>query len=690
MIYYKDLKFYDIKEKGRRLLFDDNIYTFDIETTSYLVLNDIIYPATEYLNFTEKEKKECIKKSCMYIWIFGINDDIYYGRTWNEFIDFLNMLEDYNSLNKYVYVHNLAFEFQYLKSILDFTNVLARKSHKVMNCECINYNIIFRCSLFLTNVALEEIPKIYNLDVKKQVGKLDYSKLRHSYTQLTEEELNYCEYDCLVLYYALKKERENYGDIKTIPKTSTGKVRRELQEITRTNYKYRRIVNNAINTDVHVFNMLQYGFMGGYTHANWIYADTVLKNVDSWDETSAYPYVMVTHRFPSSEFKKCNIKKRSDMMKSLCYLLHVKFYNIESKYYNNFISGHKGYHIRGAKYDNGRIISCDYIEMYLTDIDFYLILDTYKIESYEIDDCYFANYSYLPTEIINFILDKYVIKTEFKGIKEKELEYQKEKNKFNGIYGMSVTNNIRDEVIYDNDLKDFITRELSNEEIIEALNKEKSKSFLSFAYGVWVTAYARNNLIRNIIKLDDYVVYADTDSIKLVEGYDKNIFLEYNESVVKKIEYVSKRLNIPINKFMPCDKNGNKRILGIFESETEKNHLHTYDEFITQGAKKYAYKLDNKIHITVAGVPKKASCSLKDLNDFRDNYIFEYKDTNKMLNYYCDNMQPIEMTDFKGNKYIVSDKSGCCLVPTSYTLNKSLEYAELITDNSSKRSFFKE
>ena len=42
--------------------------------------------------------------------------------------------------------------------------------------------------------------------------------------------------------------------------------------------------------------------MGGYTHANWIYTDEIIKNVDSFDETSAYPYVLVTCKFPSSEF----------------------------------------------------------------------------------------------------------------------------------------------------------------------------------------------------------------------------------------------------------------------------------------------------------------------------------------------------------------------------------------------------
>ena len=45
--------------------------------------------------------------------------------------------------------------------------------------------------------------------------------------------------------------------------------------------------------------------------------------------------------------------------------------------------------------------------------------------------------------------------------------------------------------------------------------KEKAKAFLSFAYGVWVTAYARRNLLENALSLDDWSVYFDTDSIKL-------------------------------------------------------------------------------------------------------------------------------------------------------------------------------
>ena len=268
-----------------------------------------------------------------------------------------------------------------------------------------------------------------------------------------------------------------------------------------------------------------------------------------------------------------------------------------------------------------------------------------------------------------------------------EVEYAKEKNKFNALYGMSVTNMIRDEVAYDN-ITDWNERELTNDEIIEKLNEEKKKSFLSFAYGVWVTAFARSNLLKNVVKLDTYVVYCDTDSMKLKEGYNQEVIDDYNNFVVNKIKFVSKALEIPIEKYSPKDSKGKEHILGVFDNDG------FYEEFITQGAKKYAYTKwidkekikddtnvleikDNKakiLEITVAGVPKSGAL----------------KYTNKNLLMYCENQEKNVIIDYEGNEYEVDDKSGCCLVPTTYVLGKALEYSDLLSDNSSKRARFKE
>lgn len=441
----------------------------------------------------------------------------------------------------------------------------------------------------------------------------------------------------------------------------------------------------------------------GYVHANWVFANRIIKNVDSWDETSAYPYVMVTHKFPATEFRQINVTKFEQLKECFAYLIRVKFKNIKSKYYNNFISQSKCDRIYKGKYDNGRIIGADEIEITLTDVDLRFIFETYTFEEYEFLEVYYSIYEYLPKQFIEFILEKYVKKTEYKNVEGKEVEYALEKAKFNSLYGMSVTNNIKDEVIFDNE-KGWEEVPIENDTIIKMLEKEREEGFLSFSYGVWVTAWSRYNLLINLVKYDTNVLYADTDSLKLYGDYDINILKEYNKSVKERIKKVSEELEIDISKFSPKDIYGEEHTLGIFELDGQ------YEEFITQGAKKYAYTkwVDNKkikedanviekkeemskiIEITVAGVPKKGAKALKNLEEFRDNFIFDFKDTGKNLLIYNDEMIDFDLEDYQGNKELLKNRYGCVLVPTTYELGKSEEYAELITDESSARAIFKE
>ena len=690
MKYWTEYRGHEVDILGKKKKVDNTIYTFDIETTSYLMIGDRIISARDYQSLSDDEQEKCIKQACMYVWQFSINEDVYYGRTWDEFKLFLNRLEANDDTKKIVFVHNLSFEFQAIWSVLRIKSVMSRKSRKLLTCQLEDYNIELRCTLMLSNLKLEKLPEVYQLPVKKKVGDLDYTLLRTPATPLTDRELGYCEFDCLVTYWYVKTELETYERVDKLPVTSTGKVRKQLQHLVLNNPSYVRKVSRQINTNPRVFNMLVDAFAGGYTHANYIYADEVLKNVDSYDETSAYPYVLVTCRFPSSEFKRSLVKSVEQMSPNFAYLLTVRIKRLKCKYLNHFISSSKCKEIKGRpNYDNGRIITAKEIEITCTDIDLRFILDSYYYDSYEIIECYYSIYDYLPIEYVNFILDKYVSKTKLKNVEGKELAYNREKQAFNALYGMTVTNTICAEVSFAN-YEEWLESPLSNNQIMEKLCKDKKKGFLNFAWGVWCTAYARDNLLRRVLDLDDYVVYCDTDSCKVVQGYDKSIFEKYNQSVEDKIRKVSKERNIPFERFAPSDIRGNAHLLGVFECETGKGRDVTYDEFITQGAKKYAYKIDGEIHVTVSGVPKEggADC-LKSLDEFRDDLVFDFDHTNKLTLAYNDNQIPVTITDYLGKVYTVTDKSGICMLPTTYKLGKSLDYAELITDECTERARFR-
>ena len=690
MRYWKDYKGHDVDILGKSKKIDNTIYTFDIETTSYLILDGKVISARDYPKLTDEQQENCIKQSCMYIWQFSINDTVYYGRTWDEFKQFLDLLEQNDNTKKIVFIHNLAFEFQHIWSVVRVKSVMSRKSRKLMRCFLEDYNIEFRCSLMLSNLKLEKLPEVYQLPVQKKVGDLDYSKIRTPSTPLTDKEMEYCEFDCLVTYWYIKTELETYKRVDKLPITSTGKVRKQLQRIVLSNMSYVYKVGKQINTDPVVYNMLVDAFAGGYTHANYLYTDEVLDNIDSYDETSAYPYVLVSCKFPSTKFTKCYIKRVEDMLPCFAYLITVKIKNIRSKYYNNFISASKCIEIKGKpNYDNGRIISAKEVTITCTDVDLKFYLDAYKYESYEIVTAYKSVYNYLPIEYVNFILDKYVLKTKLKNVEGKELEYAREKAAYNSLYGMTVTNTIRADVNFVN-FDEWVEKPLTDSEIMTKLFKDKKRGFLNFAWGVWCTAYARDNLLRRVLDLDEYTVYCDTDSCKVCQGYDKSVFDSYNKSVVAKIQRVCKERGIDFDRFAPADMKGNKHLLGVFECETGKGRSVTYDQFITQGAKKYAYVVDGGIHVTVSGVPKSggAKC-LKSLDEFRDDLVFDFKHTNKLTLAYNDDQMPVTITDYLGNDYHVTDKSGICMIPTTYKLGKSLDYAQLITDESTERAKFK-
>lgn len=663
---------------------DDSIYTFDIETSSILLLNGDVINSDKYDDLTDSDKDKCIKIGFMYIWMLGINDNVFYGRTWEELRIFLGKL---NKRKKDIFIHNLSFEFQFLSGNFKLINVFARKERKVIKCEMEEYNITFRCTYYMTNVALSKLTDVYNLPVEKKCGDLDYSLVRNSKTPLTATELLYCEYDCLVIYYYIKQELSMYKKFNKIPNTLTGRVRKELQARVLKNYNYRSKLQKCINTDPHIYNLLIDCFAGGYTHANWLYVNEVIKNVVSWDFTSSYPFVMLVEKYPSTTFKKCNVSNiKSILYDDFAYIINIEFKNIKSNYFNNIISKSKAYYIENGVYDNGKIVSASLLKIVINEIDLKIIQEFYSFDEYNILEIYYANKSYLPYELLDFILNKYHNKTAYKNVSGKEYLYSIEKSKYNSLYGMCVTNNIKDNIEFNNEGL-WTTKKISNYDILDKLSVERKKGFLSFAYGVWVTSYSRYNLLSNVRLLDEYTIYCDTDSIKLTEGYDINVIYNYNKQVDDKIKQVANFYNIDIKRFEPVDCKGIQHKIGLFDKDGE------YLYFKTLGAKKYCYidKATEKLHITVAGVPKKGVSALKNnINNFNDNLFFNACDTGKKQIFYNDEQPVIKVIDYLGNEDVISEKKGICLMPCSYTLSKSLVYAPKLNDISSKRKKYEE
>ena len=110
-----------------------------------------------------------------------------------------------------------------------------------------------------------------------------------------------------------------------------------------------------------------------------------------------------------------------------------------------------------------------------------------------------------------------------------------------------------------------------------------SNIFLAYPVGVWVAAYARNNLWELILQLDERVVYGDTDSLKgPFTREDVEIINDYNDWIELRQSEVINHLRLFPNAFTPKTPKGVVKSLGVFEEEEP------WLEFKTLGAKRYA------------------------------------------------------------------------------------------------------
>ena len=464
---------------------------------------------------------------------------------------------------------------------------------------------------------------------------------------------------------------EHDGDnLYTFPLTSTGYVRRDAKKaMSQVNYRF---VKEQL-PDYEIYKMLREAFRGGNTHANRYYTNYTLHNVHSADRSSSYPDVMCNCKFPISEFyrlgdigyeevvKMIGKRQKACIMRVAITGLHLTRIDWGCPY----LSLSKCRHIENALEDNGRIISADYLETTVTDIDMKIILQEYSFTDIKFYDVATARYGYLPEQLIKTICQYYHYKTELKNVPGQELLYMKSKNKLNSLYGMCAQDPVKQSILFiENDFKE------QNENEAELLLAYNKKAFLAYQWGVWVTAWARYRLEEGIQLAHGDVndpdapqfVYCDTDSVKYLGEID---LTKFNTERIKD----SKRSGA-----YATDPKGITHYMGVYEKE------HDMCEFRTMGAKKYVYREtpDDKLVCTIAGVSK--SLGGKELEEhggitaFHEGFTFDKAGGLEAV--YNDNPGKCDIVR-DGHQLKIT--SNVVLRPSTYTLGLTADYKQLLT-----------
>ena len=659
----------------------DKIYynlamSFDIETSSfYEDKNGVIYTNDDYRKLKNTVKAE--KKAIMYIWQFAIEENVIIGRTWNDFLYFCKKLYDYLNLKEryiVVYVHNLSYEFQFICKWFNWVDIFADSERKPIKAMT-DSHFIFKCSYRLSGYSLEVLANnLKSHNIKKMVGDLDYNLIRNSKTPISKEELKYCENDVLIVTSYIDEQINEFGNIEKIPLTQTGKVRRYVRKQCFQNKEYQYFIKE-LTIEKPEYMLLKNAFMGGFTHCNAMYTNKICQNVTSYDFTSSYPTVLISEKYPMSKGKEVYITTETELLnliKNYCVLVDLQFTNIKTSFmYEQIISYSKCRNVKNPLINNGRIVQADTLTISCTDVDFLNIRDFYKWDSMKIGLCYIYKKDYLPKEFIKTILHLYKSKTELKGVDGKEVEYLHSKELLNSLYGMCVTSIVHDTVNFNG--AEWTTENGNLEEELKNYNTDKNR-FLFYHWGVWCTAYARNNLYTGIRECKDDYIYSDTDSIKIFNAdKHKNYFEKYNEWIVQKLEKCLKYHNIPLDYISPKTIKGDIKTLGIWDFDG------FYTDFKTLGAKRYIYRKDDKISITVCGLSKKSGKEFienqqKPFLFFNDGMFVDCEHTGKMTHTYIDREIENVITDYLGNQAYYHEKSFIHLEKTDYLLSLSDMY----------------
>lgn len=669
-----------------KIAWSDNTLCFDIETSSFWVDEDgdIIPFDYELSEDFFKVAKPC---SLCYIWQFSCNDTVWYGRELNQINEVLKALQQVSNCKKIIWVHNLAYEFQFLQNYIKPQNVFAREIRKPMKFEVLDGDIEFRDSLSLTRLSLDSWGK--SVGVKKKTGDLNYHTLRTPLTKLTEKELGYCEFDLRVMYAGLDVYKKRYEHLFAIPLTQTGEVRLDVKKACKKEGANMFVTSCQPYTIAEYF-MLKDCFSGGDTHANARWADRTLSDLESQDFTSSYPAVLCSEKFPCESFSQINVGDFKENDENYCYCIKVHCDHIKSKRSNTYLSSSRCTTLRDGSHDifdfecdNGRVYEGSDIEFWCTDIDLQDFKECYDITGFKILECWRAKKDYLPHYIIDCILSYYVGKTELKGVAGQEDLYMFLKQKLNGIFGMCVQDLLAEHVEYYDGSWRHSTGDL--EEVQQVLNDihEKNRSFVSYSWGVFCTAYARHNLWKGILHHDEWIVYYDTDSIKLPRKKIDRVWLNnYNKEIVEKIEKCLEARGIDKEKACPKDIKGIEHPLGVWDYDGH------YINYRTLGAKRYCYRSDineggdGKLHITVSGVKKSAAVLLNNkISNFKTGFKFDGNTMDQLgcgkqlLSYIDGTMDNMELPDGYKMNYV---KFGICMRPIGYDLTISSDYEDFL------------
>lgn len=707
------------RKNKKTVYYKDIICVMDTETTSYY---HPVYGKTAW----------------MYEWSLCVNGEVIIGREWWQYHHTMAKIREALNVDMVsrlpVYVHNLAFDWQFFARQMQWADIFAidaRTPVRALTTDGFEY----RCSYILSGlpVAKMEVPDtrrtamlIPPSKLRKMVGDLDYRKVRTPETVLSDEEIKYCINDVrVVAEWLAQKLADNNDTLASVPMTRTGYVRRDCRRATVNgkNGKIYRSVIQSLKLDYPTYMSIKEVYAGGFTHADHKWVGYKVPNVRSYDLTSSYPTVMVAKaEYSISSFLDVYPTTMAEFDKYLqnnCCMFTVRMRNVRPTQGHDHESPISLSHCRNraeiekwekdgvARINNGRVYESPEVIIRICEIDYRIFRKFYDFDITidDISDMMISAKGYLPAELIDIVLQYYELKTTLKNVPGEETMYAKYKEYVNSLYGMCATDVLKDVNIFDgNEWK----KEALEPEELERVNASKNR-FLFFAWSYQVTALARERLFGAIEELGDDYLYSDTDSVKFINpASHQQYFDDANAAIIADLQAACAHHGIDPARISPKNRKKKHCPLGVWDYDGD------YLFFKTLGAKRYMYTaleeimvdeydddgptgrkigsgwFEKRIHTTVAGLSKKQFPTfLETTSDPYDTFDVDLtvpkEYTGKLTHTYIDEKHIMMITDYQGHKSKIKTHGMVHLEPQEYHMGMADSYARFLgwctTDN---------
>lgn len=633
------------------------------------------------------ETTQINEKTFMYIWQFGFMTEtlkqvVVYGRTWEEFKKLLRVLEKRFGLRDntrlIIWIANTSYEFSFIHKYLQNDELFAKTRHNPLYFR--QGGIEFREALSISQGGLEYLAKTWTT-TQKAVGDLDFSIPRNSQTPLSEKEWGYVCNDVIILSEFSKRIFDDYIiKEKYIPLTSTGILRHDLRKKAIENDDhperlYEWIKRLHPRTKADYIYIMEWLFRGGFVHACFALANTILYGYDSFDFKSSYPFQAFAGYYPVSEFKEVeNVTPAilDELCKEYCCIFQVTFHNLKATTRHSIESVSKCIRVsKDRLLDNGRVHNAEYITVFLTELDYqsYKEFYTWDEDKTEIHSCEIANRGELPKYLLDSFYKWYAIKESIDQEKDPQ-GYAICKTRTNGHFGLCCTRECFFDVIEEDGEWDLKEVDKTYDEMIQ-------EKILSPFWGIYMTAHARRAELSLLFKMHHAVAYSDTDSHKLkLDDICIKAINEWNEYVRGQIEAI-------------CDKYGYDlsvlKNLGQFERETSPTKKGIMKRFVTLGAKRYICEYENKgFESTISGLGKDSLnewakyLDLDPFDIFKKDMEIPSEFTKKLRPIYYNERTEEIVTDPYGNTEKMVEQSSVYLKPVEFTLTVDKDYYKLI------------